>query len=180
MIIWLNSKWPLGSSTGTRRSCLMINKIPLIFFLLIAYNIYSQFDAVRKIKIDKSLCKCDVSAVGWLHETNRCVCTVYWDSSSRHIPEVEFTVVSLPETSRFLSNAIHCPVFHASYLSTSYVFLVLEFSTSTADDGEGGFVYFFFKFWICLVFKTTLFRQERKLVAAKWARSWRFALKTAY
>jgi hypothetical protein len=33
-----------------------------------------------------------------------------------------------------------------SYLYTSFVFLVVEFSTSTADDGEGGFVYIFLNF----------------------------------
>ncbi len=39
---------------------------------------------------------------------------------------MEFTVVSLPEISRFLSNAIHCPIFHHIYLppvETGFVLL---------------------------------------------------------
>ncbi len=53
------------------------------------------------------------------------------------------------------------------YLSTSYVFLVLEFSTSTADAREGGFVYIFFKFWMCLVFKTHSVPTGNKISCSK-------------
>jgi hypothetical protein len=68
-------------------------------------------------------------------------------------PKVKFTVGSLPETSRFLSNAIHCPVFHRIYLPPIF-FLCLSFLLQQLMTGEGGFVYIFFSFWMCFVFKT--------------------------
>ncbi len=54
-----------------------------------------------------------------------------------------------------------------SYLYTSFVFLVVEFSTLTADDGEGGFVYIFFSFWMCLVFKTHSVPTGNKISCSK-------------
>jgi hypothetical protein len=66
-------------------------------------------------------------------------------------PEVEFTVVSLPETSRFLSNAIHCPIFHRIYLPPMF-FLCLSFLLQQLTMGKVVLFTFFFP-WMCLVFK---------------------------
>jgi hypothetical protein len=108
----------------------------------------------------------------------------YFASRVKRIPtsEVEFTVVSLPETSRLLSNAIHCPVFHRIYIYlTLMVFLFLSFLLQQLMTVEGRFVYIFLFFHFgCVQFlRPILFRQEKKLVGAKLPRTWRFALNTA-
>jgi hypothetical protein len=64
-----------------------------------------------------------------------------------------FTVFSLLETSRFLSNAIHCPIFHSIYLPPMF-FLCLSFLLQQLTPGKVSLFTFFLQFWMCLVFKT--------------------------